>query len=156
MKLLKICSGNPICRERAFSLIEIIVTLALVGIITLCGIYLSSKYIAHQNILTERDMFISLVLTPQRIRALTNIDDAHHGVHIEKESFVLFEGEFFDTYNESNIHIPRNTSIEIQTPSDIVFEKLSGNVISGVGTTTLTTATASTSVYINTWGRIEW
>ncbi|MBX9906313.1 type II secretion system GspH family protein [Patescibacteria group bacterium] len=143
-------------RKRAFSLIEIIVTLALVGIITLCGIYLSSKYIAQQNILTERDMFISLLLVPQRMRALTNIDDTHHGIHIEKERFVLFEGESFDPTHPSNTYVTRNTPIDIQTPSDIVFEKLSGNVISGAGTTTFKTATASTSVYVNSWGRIEW
>ncbi len=155
MKLPKIYTTNT-SSTRGSTLIEILILIGLIGVISSFGLAMSYSSLSRSKLETEVDTFISLALMPTRMRALTNIHNAHHGVHIATDSFVLFEGSVFDPQATHNRTIPREESVHIESSGDILFEKLSGNVISGQSVVVLSTETASRTISVTRWGGIDW
>lgn len=138
------------------TLIETLILIGLIGVISSFGLALSYSSLSRSKLETEVDTFVSLALMPTRMRALANIQNTHHGVHIAEDSFVLFEGSTFNPQALHNRIIPREMSVDIESNGDVLFEKLSGNVISGEGMIVLKTETASHTISITQWGGIDW
>lgn len=155
MKLPKTCITNR-SLEKGATLIEMLILIGLIGVIGSFGLTMSYSSLSRSKLETEADTLISLALMPARMRALANIRDTHHGVHITDNSFIFFEGSVFDPQAPHNHTIPREESIHIESNEDILFEKLSGNVILGEGIVLLETETASRTISITRWGGIDW
>src|SRR3989344_4820009 len=134
-----------VCRARGFTLIEVLVVLALVAFIAGFGLLMGFNSISRGSVAQERDLFLTSLLGA-RARALANVNESPHGVHIEDDSFVLFEG---NSYPGANHRI-------LDRDDDIIFEQLSGNVVEGVGTIVLSDGAQSVTIDINGVGRIEW
>ncbi len=111
-----------------FSLIEIVIVIALVGVIATTGIVFGLD--SHSRFLcrTERDTLIAL-LAEARSRSINNYRTVSHGVHIEEEKYVLFFGELYLSTVPTNETTLRSSSIEVFSPSEIVFEQLTGNLL---------------------------
>ncbi len=152
MKLLEVYKDN-----RGFTLLEIIVvTGVFVGIVAMTSI-MGMNSIGRGVVLEERDTLVTLLLGT-RARALANVHELAQGVNIAPDAYTLFEGTSFGSSDPSTRRVvPKTSSVMVTSPnSDIVFTSLSGNVSSGVGTTTLSGDLYTTEIRIGSAGRIEW
>jgi prepilin-type N-terminal cleavage/methylation domain-containing protein len=148
--------------ERGFTFIELLIVIALVGTILSFSMVMGMDSITHANVKGERDLLVSLVLMGARSHAIANINGTAHGVHIDTDThtYVLFEGDSYDADASTNRTINfTNDAIDVLHTggaSDIVFEQLSGDVIRGVGTITITQGSTALTVELNEAGRINW
>ncbi len=137
---------------RGFTLIEIIVVIALVGLIAAMGTIIGFDTLSRSSVHEERDLLVTL-LTGVRAKALANVNQKAHGLQITADEFILFEG----TPSDPNArHVDRNANIQVDPGVlvDVVFEQLSG--ASDDKTITLSQDNKSQTVEINAAGRIEW
>jgi len=147
--------------HRGFTYIELLVVVALFGIILSFGMAMNLGSISRTSMLQERDLFVSLLLTGARAQALANIDEKPHGIYIDNDAheYILFEGT---DYTEGAA-INRVTSFTSDTltitntgGNTILFEQLSGDVSEGVGTITISGNGATQYITINAVGQINW
>jgi prepilin-type N-terminal cleavage/methylation domain-containing protein len=138
-----------------FTLIEILVVIGLFLLIFTLSTFVGFDSIARSTVFGDRDIFVSL-LTTARAHALGNVNQKPQGVHIGLTNFVLFEGSSYSTSSTQNRPVPRTSAISITGPTDIIFDQLSGNVSTGLGTTTLSENAKTAEININAVGRIEW
>lgn len=148
-----------------FSLIEVVIVVALISVITGFGMAFSTSSIARANITGERDLFVSL-LTRARAQAIANVDESGHGVRIDVINKKYFTyANTLDSQGKcsgsvvsgSERETPMATSATFSGPLDYCFAPLSIRVSSTqAGTTTIAFAGQSYPVSVNTVGRIDW
>lgn len=143
-----------------FTLIEVLVVLALLGTVLGATLFFTTSTYQRTAFLSERDSLIS-VLQNARGKALNNVNQRKHGVAIFPVSYtgyVLFEGDTFlssdissRTYTPSAYHI----TFDDLKPAEIIFDQLSGNA-SYDGQITLIDGNrlATTSIFVNYEGAI--
>lgn len=129
----------------------VIALLALVAGGTLVFAFSS---VSRSSLLQERDFLVSM-LHAQRGAALSNIEEAAHGLHIDATSYVLFKGITYNAADPSNRSVPHGT-LTFSGPTDVVFAQLSGNVVAGAGTISLSSNGQTQTIDINSYGRIDW
>ncbi len=153
MKSRKISHDN----SRGFTLIEILVVIGLFILIFSLSAFVGFDSIARSTVAGERDSLTSL-LASARAHAISNVNEKKHGVHIDEDEpdFVLFEGDSYSAGDPNNRPVARTSAVSVSGPGDIIFEQLSGDVITGVGTTTLSDGSKTAEININSVGRIEW
>lgn len=112
-----------------------------------------------QNFSAEEKKLAGL-LRVARNRALKNIDNNSHGLFINSESFILFQGENFSDFPEKNEIFPRNSfgisHDQFNDEIEIVFERLSGRVLSGVGKLKIYDAGREVFIGLGYEGQIDW
>jgi prepilin-type N-terminal cleavage/methylation domain-containing protein len=148
--------------QSGFSLIEITLVLALVGVISAFGVAMSYSSLTRTTVTQERDLFVTLLLRGTRSSAMANFNETSHGILIDNTNheYILFNGT--DPADDPSSHrvIPyTNDAIAVTTTSAddfIVFEQLSGEVITGAGVITITNGTAAQDITIRTTGQIDW
>jgi prepilin-type N-terminal cleavage/methylation domain-containing protein len=141
-------------KKRGFTLIEIVVVIALVGIIAAMGTVVGFDALSRSNVHEERDLLVTL-LTGQRAKALANINELDHGVHIDQDAheYTLIGS------NPNTIDSDEALTIDIDGNSqgEVVFEQLSGNTsCDPVCTITVSDGAKSQIIEVNKVGRIEW
>jgi type II secretory pathway pseudopilin PulG len=144
-----------------FSVIELVLVLALVGVVALFSISLGMDSIGRSAVVTERDLFVSLLLRGARAASLANLKEVSHGIYLDNgaHQYVLFDGTNYDPYATTNRAIPYtngNIAVSNTGGETIVFEQLSGNVIAGAGTITISNSAKNQSVVIRDTGQIDW
>ncbi len=137
------------------SLIEVIVVMGLLGMVLAFGMVVSLNSITRGTLIGERDLLVSLLIST-RTRAMANVDELPQGVHVSATAFTTFEGSSYTAGNPTNRDIPRTTSATTTGPSTIVFDQLSANVTTGAGTVAMGDGTATTTIDLGAYGRIEW
>ena len=145
-----------------FTYIELLIVLALVGIIATYSLTMGVRAITQSSVVQERDFFITLLLQSSRAEAIANFNEKSHGVHIDTilHTYTLFTGTAYVAGASTNRVIPfANNHVTITNSSggtDIIFEQLSGNVTEGLGTLTLTDGQTTQMIDINSVGQINW
>jgi prepilin-type N-terminal cleavage/methylation domain-containing protein len=144
-----------------FTLIELIIVLALIGIIAAFSIGTSFGSLSKNTVAQERDLIMTLLLRNTRTAALANIKNVSHGVIFDNDThqYILFDGATYSSDDERNRVIPySNNSITIHysNGNTIVFEQLSGNVVRGAGTITISNGNTTSSIIIRENGQIDW
>ena len=113
--------------HRGFTLIEILVVIAITGIILSFGMTLDVNTIKGDTFLAERTIIVS-ILERTRSRAMANLFDNNHGVCYIEPNFIIFTGNTC-TNTDSEL-IPANTAIISNAltifPEKIIFERLTG------------------------------
>ena len=150
--------------SRGFTFIELILVLGLAGLLAAFSMVMSMSTISRSSVLEARDLFVTLLLHNARENALANIDALPHGIYIDNHChrFIRFADTTFTpppdcTYNPAEISYTSNTLSITNTGGDIViFEQLSGNVITGAGTITLTNGAETLDITLRTSGQIDW
>lgn len=144
-----------------FTVIELLVVVALFIVLTSLSIYLSFDMYRGYAWRTEQDVIVS-ALQKARAQSMANLclgsctDGKRHGVAILADKYVIFQGDsyaardvsFDEAFDASPVvgHSPVNT--------EVVFERLSG-ATSGFNLT-LTDPIRSTVISVNGVGRISW
>ena len=123
-----------------FTMIEVLVVLTIFGALMLMGLFFDLSFYRGTSFATDVDAFAS-VLQRARARAVNNINGSAHGVYIDTDSYILFQGS---TYAGSTNHEPisKNPGLNFSGASEVVFTQLSGGsnfegdiIISGFGKT---------------------
>ncbi len=134
-------------RQRGFTLIEMLVTLALFGMITSLGIGIGIDTYRRGLFDSEVSTVIGF-LQAARNRAMNNVVQSEHGVRITADKFILFH----DSVEEP---APRSANVSITGLDEVVFKQLSGET-DDVGTITLTDGPKTITIDISSNGRINW
>lgn len=150
MTSLKISNINT----RGFSLIEVMLVLALIAVAAAIGPTFSIQAISRSYALSERDLLVSL-LTEQRAAALANVHESPHSLFIDTDHYVLFEGTTYVANNPTNRIVPKLSKASITGLETIAFSQLLADVATP-GTITITGDTQTYTIAINSAGRIDW
>jgi hypothetical protein len=102
-------------------------------------------------------MILVSTLQKARSRAMNNVEQTKHGVHIENELdyYFIFKGDTYNPNDSTNEKIPREEKIILSGLTNIVFKQLSGNANEGNITLTDTGGKQKT-IIISENGLIDW
>ena len=139
---------------RGFSLMEVIIVIAIVAVVASFGSAFSLNSISRSNLISERDLLVSL-LTQARAQALANVHESPHSVHIDTERYVLYEGTSYSFGNPTNRVVPKVSQATITGVATVTFAQLTADVASA-GTVTIAGGVESYDIEINSSGRINW
>ncbi len=140
---------------RGFTFIELFITIALVSIAMSLTLIIGVDSVSRSVASGERDTVVTF-LEVARTKALANVDEVPHGLHIDATHFTLFSGASFTAGASNNRSYERNAAVQVTGATDIVFNQLSGSVTMGTGTLTFTDGSHTATIDINSEGRIEW
>ena len=146
---------------RGFTLIEITIVLALVGVIAAFGVAMSYSSLSQTTVTQERDLFVTLLLRSTRAAAIANMEEAPHGVYIDDANnrYILFTGTAYSSSDPDNRSVPYTDDVITVTNNggnSIVFDQLSGKVTSGAGTISIGNGNATQGIIIRESGQIDW
>lgn len=117
--------------RRGFSLVEILIVLAVVGIIALVVTGAFSKAAGREALDKETAIALSLI-EQARNQTLSAKNAAAYGVHFETTKAVLFAGSSYSASNSSNVVEPINPLVQISAVSlkgggnEVIFKRLTG------------------------------
>lgn len=144
-------------RNKGFTLIEIIVVVAIMALLFSIGIIMTMDAYRGFGYRSERDVIVS-VLERARSRAMANIDQSAWGVCYRNSNYVIFKGT---TCTETNSDlVPVKVAVEIASdfehkfPNPVVFTQLTGTTTPT--STKVVQDTASSTISINYEGTINW
>ena len=141
--------------QRGLTLIEILLALAIVGIVSAVGMSALSNANKNQALTLESEKVLSL-LSRARSETLAAKDSSAFGVHFETSKAVLFKGPTYGAGASGNDIQALSDLVTISSislsggTSDVVFQKLTG-AASASGTirlSLLSNASASTTITI--------
>ncbi len=145
---------------RGFSMLEMLVVVGMFFLLAGFGLVVNMDAYRSTDFRSERDLFVAL-LQRARSQSMSNMcagsvceDGLPHGVHIEADRYVAFQGGVYNAADEENIRYPVSPSISRQG-GDITFTQLSGTTTAT--STTLSDLTGKTSmITTNAAGQISW
>lgn len=159
----KIYIPNKIQSKIGFSLIEVLLVLAIVGVLLSGTLFFTNNYYRDTALQNERQLLMSLLYTT-RADAMNNIDGMPHGVAFFPAGFsgyILFNGHDYELSDPSTRRmIPSNYPVILETisPTFITFDQLSGDASYNGELLLIDTnrSTVTTGIVINYAGKIGW
>ena len=159
----KIYTLNLAQVKTGFSLIEVLLVLAMTGILLSGTLFFTNNYYRDTALQNERQLLMSLLYTA-RAEAMNNIDGKPHGVAFfpdEFSGYVLFTGHDYESSDDSTRKmIPANYPINLSasSPTSITFDQLSGDANYSGDLILIDTnrSNATTLITINYAGKIGW
>ena len=147
MELPKYLGAN-----KGLTLIEILLAIGILGVIFGIGLPIGWDFYINCNFDSEVGTFISL-LERARNSAMVNFNEASHGVWVDTDQLILFQGLSYAARDISQDRtFPRSASVIVSGPSEIVFSALSGQAASS--TYNFSNATKNINIYVNSEGTI--
>ncbi len=156
---------NPIKMKKGFTLIEILVVVAIMGLLLSVGLITSFDSYRGYSFRSERAVLVS-VLEKARSRAMSNIFETKHGVCYIAPNYIIFRGPSCNPSASTNEIIPGNATISVtglDQSNPIVFNQLSGNLYhvppyfpTEEIQITVTQDNRSSIIKINNEGTINW
>lgn len=140
-------------KRRAFTLIEIVVVLAIFSVLILSGLFMSMDTLRGTLHRSERDVVVSL-LQKARSRALANMNQSPWGVCYIEPAYVIFRGTACTAGLATNEPVPASPANLGTFSSPIVFSQLSATTTAG--TVTLIQDGRTSVITVNREGTIEW
>ena len=116
---------------KGFTLIEVLLTFAIIAIISVIGVMSLSNFNKDKALDIEVEKVLSLV-TKARSLTLSALDGSAYGVHFEERKAVLFNGASYSAGASTNEIQTLNGEVKISAislaggGSDVVFAKLTG------------------------------
>lgn len=149
--------------NRGFTMIEILVTLAIFALMAGIGLFMSFEAYRSATRRSERETIVSL-LERARSRAMANIDQSAWSVCYDAGDYIIAKGSACDDSTahdrvEANAGVAGTSNFSIfDSPNEIVFSQLTGNVAAAVSTEQVITVVQngkSEEIKINYEGRIN-
>jgi prepilin-type N-terminal cleavage/methylation domain-containing protein len=152
-------SRSTCMRADGFTLIEILVALAVLTLIAGLALFATGTLMTGSGVAGERDALVNL-LSRARNLAMMNAGAAAHGVCLEQANgrFVLFAAPYVPDAVEA--FTPADKAIiavgvpDCGSGGEIIFEQISGDATAA--DITLTEGTESARIRVNEVGGIEW
>ena len=136
-----------------FTVIEILIAIALVGIVAMFGFLISAGLYTSSSFNAEYDLLTG-ILQKARSQSLNNINQLPHGVHIASDEYILFEGTSFDPSDPANIEFEADSQVANSGINEVIFSQLSGDA-NIVGDISLSGYNRIESIHINNEGGIN-
>jgi len=147
-----------IMKLNGFTFLEVLITMGILGIIFAIGLPVGLDFYQRYQFDSEASLFISL-LESTRNSAMVNLNESSHGVYIDTDDFVIFQGASYaarDTSQDQNF--PRSGSMSVSPCcgglAEIVFSALSGQTASS--TFTISHLQKSININVNAEGTISY
>lgn len=102
--------------HKAFTLLEMLVSLALLGIVFGLMVLYSQVSVVRTDLNAQVDTFVSYARLAQSYAA-SGKDGGIHGVYLEEDSYTVFVGSSYNAASTTNTVIDLPPSIEIQNIS---------------------------------------
>ena len=146
-----------------FSLIEVVIVIALSGLVLALGLLLSLDVYRGTVFRSTRSILVSS-LTTARARALSNQYQSPHGVCYSAPDFIVFRGTSFSTAQDKE-RISGNPAVTLTSPSffftcgtgtGILFTQISATTTNTGIITVTQSGHADETVSVNALGTIVW
>ncbi len=145
MKLLKTSAA-----VNGFTLIEALISLGILAIIFAVGAPIALDFYLNYQLASEANLLTS-ALQQARNLSMINHNESNHGLYVDAENFVIFQGSNFASRVQNQDKIfPRAQLISITGPSELIFTALSGQTAST--TYNLSDGRKNKDVYVNAEG----
>ena len=128
---------------RAFSLVEILITVALFTILIGLGLFMSMETFRGVGQRSEQEVIVSL-LEKARSRAMNNIQQSPWGVCAQAGVYAVFKGTTCNTLGDTFPANPNATTAGLI--SGVVFTQLSGTTTPTVITLTQNSRTSTITI----------
>lgn len=137
-----------------FTLVEIILVVAIISLLSFSVYSTSSKFLIKNNLEDSLNNLVSSLRTAQ-INSINSKGTAKWGVNILSDQIILFYGDSYagrdDSYDQI-YHISKSVTV---TPKEIIFNRVEGNVASGLVISVTNNVGESAQVSINQQGIID-
>ena len=151
---------QPRTLARGFSMLEVLVVLGMFAIVAGFGLFVSMETFRGSNFHSDRDLLVAL-LQRARAQAVNNMctgsactDGVPHGVHIETDKYVLFQGSAYSSSDPLNSTFSANPSVTRPASQDVIFAQLTGNT--SATSIALSGGGRSSTISISAQGQITW
>lgn len=110
--------------KSGFTLIEILISLGIFAILFAIGLPLSLDSYRNYILNSETSNLVTLIRRAESL-ALSNVHNSSHGIYIEEDRIILFEGESYAARNTAfDEEFERAEVVSISGPTEIVFSAL--------------------------------
>ncbi|MHB1330478.1 MAG: pilus assembly FimT family protein [Minisyncoccota bacterium] len=140
--------------KKGFTMIETLVVVAVVMLIL--GVVTTPFFdLNERQALLKETSNVASVLNHARSMTLSSKGGVQHGVHLESDRVVLFQGPTYNSASSDNVSLPLNSLVNISNISlatglnDVIFEELTGTTAS-YGNVTISLNASSTQSRIIT------
>ncbi len=140
---------------------EVLLVIGIFVILAGFGLFVSMETYRGSNYHSDRALLIA-TLQRARAEAINNLctgsgctDGAPHGVHIQTDKYILFQGATYNAADTANVAFDADTNSTHSFSGDIVFSQLTGNVAAPV-TITIAGGGRTSDITISTVGQISW
>lgn len=148
--------------RRGVTTLEVIMVIGLSVIIGGCALFISMDTYRSSSFRDDRALLIS-VLQRARAQSMSNTclgvctDGRPHGVHLQSDAYVIFQGNVFDPFDPLNQRFRANHAVihSGTAPDEIIFDQLSG-ATDDVGTILLSGQGKTSTITIGSEGQISW
>ncbi len=148
MKLLRAWADG-----KGITLIEVLLVIGILAVIFSAGAPVAYNFYYQSQFESEYSLLYS-VLEQARGLAMINRNESDHGVYVNSENLVVFQGSSFAARNaDQDRSFPRSEGITINGPAEVVFAALSGTTASSTYTVT-DNGLRSRDVYLNSEGLV--
>lgn len=146
--------------RRGFTLVEILVVIAIVSIISAGAVFSLARFRSESSLSAGAD-FVKTYLDRSRVSALAKEDGAGYGVKINSNNLVWFPGQVFNPDDPANETIGLAGDVEIASVSlenegsAVFFNNLTGTTSPGSITLAVSSDPAQTAtIYVNRNGAV--
>ncbi|MEK7654449.1 MAG: prepilin-type N-terminal cleavage/methylation domain-containing protein [Patescibacteria group bacterium] len=134
------------------TLIEILIVLGIAALLLGAGAPVAYNFYYQAQFESEYSLLFS-TLQQARNLSLVNHNKSAHGVYLESETFITFQGSSFAARTASqDREFPRATQVTISGPVEIVFAALSGETSSS--TFSVSNGDRSRDIFVNAEGLV--
>lgn len=144
-----------------FTLIEVLLVMGMFVIISSFGLLVSMESYRGATYHSDRDLLLAL-LQRARAQAINNLcygsdceDGKPHGVHIQPDKYILFQGAVYDAGDEMNSSFETDVNVTHSFNGDFIFTQLSATT-SGPITITLSGESKTSEITVSPLGQISW
>ncbi len=144
-----------------FTLIETLLVMGVFVMVSGFGLFVSMESYRGSLYHSDRDLLVAL-LERARAQAINNLcygdycdDGKPHGVHIQSDKYILFQGEAYDAGGAFNVSFDTDSNTEHSFIGDIIFTPLSGTT-SALVTIMLSGEGRTSEIMVSPIGRITW
>ncbi len=141
--------------KKGFSLLEMILSLALVGLVLAISLPLSQSYQNQNNFREVKDQLVSMIRKAQ-LFSQGSIEDSGWGVYISSTAATLFKGSSFalrDFSYDEVYDLPM--TVGLSGTQQFVFNKISGELSSSSSLTLISLTNETSTININQKGIVE-
>lgn len=150
-------------RKKGFTLLEILIALAIVSLMLTVIFFSLSKFNSYQALDKSADLVVS-VLEEARSRTLSSVGASQYGVKLDEFEVTLFKGTTYAPADPDNMVTDLNTLVAIRdvvlagSGTSVVFKRLTGST-DEVGTAQIylkADPTIFRTITISSTGVVEW
>lgn len=154
MKLLPVsAAGTKHNTSSGLTMLEVLVVLGILAIIFSVGSPVSLNFYLDYQLDSEYNLVVSLLRNARNL-SMTNYNESDHGLYIDSNNLVVFQGSTYATRNSSqDVTYSRNSAITISGATEVDFAALSGQTSS----TTITVSDSRNKIwttYVNPEGLV--